>query len=116
MDLDDNPMSDAAKQAVLELMEQNDSDPVAAAARVTAAVGVVAVPAAEAALDSGSAADAVPGAALESAGAAARAAVAAPAAALWRSPQHLACRLRAHGGTEGQQSGRAAIAAEHSTD
>ena len=58
----------AAQQAVLDLVKRNESDPVAAAARVTAAV--VAVPAAEAALGGGSAANAEPGAALESADAA----------------------------------------------
>ena len=45
-----NPMGDVARQAVLDIVDQNRDDPAAAAARVAAAVGAVAVAAAEAAL------------------------------------------------------------------
>jgi Ran GTPase-activating protein (RanGAP) involved in mRNA processing and transport len=50
VDLGLNPMGDTAEQAVLDIVDQNRDDPAAAAARVAAAVGAVAVPAAEAAL------------------------------------------------------------------
>ena len=44
LNLNSTPMSDAAKQAVLDLVKQNKEDPAAAQARAEAAAGAVAVP------------------------------------------------------------------------